>query len=237
MKKRIFIALPIVLPIVSFSSSANAVVLISQYYEGTSTNKWIELFNTGPTAVNLSNITVGLWSNANAEGYKTNTAASNSVALSGTLAAGSTFVLGNSANTTPSGVVANLNSNSVINFNGNDSIALYTTGTFSTANLIDAIGFTNSGNEGADKSFVRLSTGAGFNTTIGSNVTTFGSVWGTRTLATVNGASAGTDNFIGFSSLPTAPVTSVPEPFTVIGTLIGGTAAFRIRKRLQATSK
>jgi hypothetical protein len=30
--------------------------------------------------------------------------------------------------------------------------------------------------------------------------------------------------------------TSVPEPFTVIGTLIGGTAAFHMRKKLKATS-
>ena len=31
--------------------------------------------------------------------------------------------------------------------------------------------------------------------------------------------------------------TSVPEPFTIIGTLIGGTAAFRMRKKLKAYSK
>jgi hypothetical protein len=31
--------------------------------------------------------------------------------------------------------------------------------------------------------------------------------------------------------------TAVPEPFTVIGTLIGGAAAFRLRKRFKATNK
>jgi hypothetical protein len=36
-------------------------------------------------------------------------------------------------------------------------------------------------------------------------------------------------------SSPTAPpTTAVPEPFTIIGTLIGGTAAVRMRKRLKA---
>jgi hypothetical protein len=30
--------------------------------------------------------------------------------------------------------------------------------------------------------------------------------------------------------------TAVPEPFTIIGTLIGGTAAFRMRKILKPTS-
>jgi hypothetical protein len=31
--------------------------------------------------------------------------------------------------------------------------------------------------------------------------------------------------------------TAVPEPFTIIGTLIGGTAAVRMRKKLKATTK
>lgn len=33
------------------------------------------------------------------------------------------------------------------------------------------------------------------------------------------------------------PPTAVPEPFTIVGTLIGGTAAYRMRKRLKATNK
>jgi hypothetical protein len=36
---------------------------------------------------------------------------------------------------------------------------------------------------------------------------------------------------------PNPPNTPVPEPFTIIGTLIGGTAAIRMRKKLNATSK
>jgi hypothetical protein len=45
----------------------------------------------------------------------------------------------------------------------------------------------------------------------------------------------GLDNlsFATFSQLK-ASATAVPEPFTTIGTLIGGTAAFRMRKRLKA---
>lgn len=35
----------------------------------------------------------------------------------------------------------------------------------------------------------------------------------------------------------TAAPTDVPEPFTVIGTLVGGTAAVRMRKKLQAANK
>jgi hypothetical protein len=45
----------------------------------------------------------------------------------------------------------------------------------------------------------------------------------------------GLDNlsFATFAQLK-ASATAVPEPFTVIGTLIGGTAAFRMRKRLKS---
>ncbi len=37
-------------------------------------------------------------------------------------------------------------------------------------------------------------------------------------------------------ALPTTVATAVPEPFTIIGTLIGGTAALRMRKKLKSTS-
>ncbi len=42
------------------------------------------------------------------------------------------------------------------------------------------------------------------------------------------------------SALPAnsfTPVTAVPEPFTVIGTIVGGTAALRLRKKLKSTTK
>ncbi|WP_310419122.1 PEP-CTERM sorting domain-containing protein [Chamaesiphon sp. OTE_8_metabat_110] len=35
----------------------------------------------------------------------------------------------------------------------------------------------------------------------------------------------------------TATAQSVPEPFSIIGTLVGGTAAFRIRKKLADANK
>ncbi len=43
------------------------------------------------------------------------------------------------------------------------------------------------------------------------------------------------DNFT-FSNTP-SNATAVPEPFTIIGTLIGGTAAVRMRKKLKAVAK
>jgi hypothetical protein len=43
-------------------------------------------------------------------------------------------------------------------------------------------------------------------------------------------------NFTAFNITPAA-ATSVPEPFTIIGSLIGGTAAVRMRKKLKSTNK
>jgi len=48
-----------------------------------------------------------------------------------------------------------------------------------------------------------------------------------------NGGVTQLDNF----RFGTANTTPVPEPFTVIGTLIGGTSAFRIRKKLKLAHK
>jgi hypothetical protein len=39
------------------------------------------------------------------------------------------------------------------------------------------------------------------------------------------------------SSISTVPVAAVPEPFTIIGTLIGGTAALRLRKKLKSDTQ
>jgi hypothetical protein len=43
-------------------------------------------------------------------------------------------------------------------------------------------------------------------------------------------------NFTLSGNVAAAPSTSVPEPFTIIGTIIGGTAAFRMRKKLKSTA-
>uniref|UniRef100_UPI00286A544B PEP-CTERM sorting domain-containing protein n=1 Tax=Chamaesiphon sp. VAR_48_metabat_135_sub TaxID=2964699 RepID=UPI00286A544B len=45
-------------------------------------------------------------------------------------------------------------------------------------------------------------------------------------------------NYLALAFAPDASnSTAVPEPFTIIGTLVGGTAAIRMRKKLKATSK
>lgn len=187
------------------TTSANANLLITQYYEGSSFNKWVELTNTGGSSVDLSNYTLGLWQNSNTEAYKTDGTPSQSLALTGTLASGASYLLSHTSAASPAYATADAQSGSVINHNGDDSFTLFTGSTFATANIVDAIGFTDSGSEGSNTSFVRTSSSAGWNTTAGSNVDDFTSVWSEITTASVDSAAQGTDARLGESTL-------IPEP-------------------------
>jgi predicted extracellular nuclease len=91
---------------------------ISEYIEGSSFNKAIEIYNPGTTAVDLSLYTLRLYSNGAAT-------ASQSFRLSGTLAAGGTYVLCNSGIVEPARTErCNVFANGVINFNGDDALTL-----------------------------------------------------------------------------------------------------------------
>jgi hypothetical protein len=46
-----------------------------------------------------------------------------------------------------------------------------------------------------------------------------------------------TGNVFGTIQVRSVPPTAVPEPLTIIGTIIGGTAAMRMRKKLKATGE
>lgn len=196
--------------VIGLASGAQAQLVITQYYEGTSNNKWIELTNVGGSVIaDLSIYKLSLWQNANTEAYKTDGTPNQTLTLSGSLDAGSSFLLSHGSAVLPSYAVADLTSSTVINFNGDDSLTLWSGVTFTTASIIDAIGFTDLGNEGADTSFVRLIATTGWNTTLGSTVLDFPSVWSSATLTEVADAAALTDPRLGFSS-----VTAVPEPST-----------------------
>jgi predicted extracellular nuclease len=201
--------------------SAQAQLLITQYYEGSSgTNKWIELTNVGGTLIDFTSTSyqLQLWSNANTEAYKSDGTPSATFNLStGSLASGISLIIGNSqATPTPTYVTSFTTANSVANFSGNDSISLTLgTGVFATTNIVDAIGFTEAGNQGVNTSFSRLSTAVGWNTTAGSNVTTFASVWSNIGLAAADSASPLTDPRIGFSAIPE------PSTWALIGLGLG----------------
>ena len=54
----------------ALSLHASGEVLISQYYEGASFNKWIELSNTDAVAISLDGFVLTRWANAATEEWK-----------------------------------------------------------------------------------------------------------------------------------------------------------------------
>ncbi len=105
-------------------------LFFSEYVEGSSNNKYIEIYNGTGRSVDLSDYNILLFAN----GATTATATNN---LSGTLNHGSVAVYKNSAAvlTLPAGVTATVAS--AINFNGDDALALQK---ISTGNYVDIFG-------------------------------------------------------------------------------------------------
>ncbi len=111
-------------------------LLISEYVEGSSNNKYIEIYNAGSSAADLSQYTVKLYANGKTEAEGVTNEANLIPCLSvRTLAPGGIIVLMNSsaALSLPAGVTAHISS--VCNFNGDDALTLVKSGT-----VIDVFG-------------------------------------------------------------------------------------------------
>ncbi|MCA9947928.1 MAG: lamin tail domain-containing protein, partial [Anaerolineales bacterium] len=112
------------------SQAATSDIFISEYIEGGSFNKAIELFNGTGATVDLGAglYTLELYSNGAAS-------PSQSVALSGTIADGDVFVLAHGSADAAVLAEADLIDSAVINFNGDDAVVLRKDGA-----VIDAFG-------------------------------------------------------------------------------------------------
>ncbi|SHG57036.1 5'-nucleotidase C-terminal domain-containing protein [Ornithinibacillus halophilus] len=121
-------------------------LFISEYIEGGSFNKAIEIFNGTGTSVNLSNYQLELYSNGATE-------ASQTLALEGTLEHGDVLVLahGNASETILA--VTDIVNSAVINFNGDDAFVLAKNG--ETIDVLGEIGVRE--DYGKDKTLVRKS--------------------------------------------------------------------------------
>lgn len=115
----------------------NADLFISEYVEGSSNNKYIEIYNPTNETIDLSAYAIDLNTNGGASWSKDGTGHSNYSELSGTIAAKSTIVYKNSNAEIYSGQATVC---SAINFNGNDPVGLFKNGV-----LIDIIGTFNGG--------------------------------------------------------------------------------------------
>ncbi|MCW4468069.1 lamin tail domain-containing protein [Flavobacterium sp. MFBS3-15] len=135
-------------------------LFFSEYVEGSSTNKYLEIFNGTGTDVNLADYRVRLYSNGSTSASGT----SNDVQLSGTLANGAVVVIRNSGASIYSGTAAVIAS---VNFNGNDAVALYKISTAANVDIFGNIGndpgsaWTSTSNTTVDKTLVRKATVTG----------------------------------------------------------------------------
>jgi endonuclease I/chitodextrinase len=131
-------------------------LFFSEYVEGSSYNKALEIANFTGTVINLSAYTIKKQSNGSGNW-------TSGLSLNGQLANGSVYVVANSnASTTILNVTDLTTSNSALSFNGNDPVGLFKNGI-----LIDIIGTFNGGsaNFGKDQTLRRKATVSSPNTT------------------------------------------------------------------------
>ncbi|MEL1247111.1 choice-of-anchor D domain-containing protein [Flavobacterium helocola] len=103
-------------------------LFISEYVEGSGSEKYIEIYNGTGVSVNLSDYRLRLYANGSAT-------TTNDILLSGTLADGQVIVYKNSASTLYAGI-----NNASVNFNGDDAIVLYKISTNSNVDIFGRIG-------------------------------------------------------------------------------------------------
>ena len=126
-------------------------LFFSEYVEGSSNNKALEIYNPTGSAVDLSAYAIRMWSRSGA-GAPVAATATQMLQLVGTLPAGKTLVIYNASSsaaltaavaanasmTQTDGVFASTNGHQVTSFNGNDTVFLMKSGV-----VIDAIGATS----------------------------------------------------------------------------------------------
>lgn len=108
-------------------------LFFSEYIEGSSNNKAIEVYNASNSSISLSDYEIHLFSNGN-------TSANSAISLSGSLGSDSVYVISNSS----AGLTGITNEadqfTGALNFNGDDALALINTITNDTLDLIGVIG-------------------------------------------------------------------------------------------------
>lgn len=109
-------------------------LFFSEYVEGSSNNKYLEIFNGTGSSVDLSDYQIQRYNNGG-------TIDSGPYALSGTLANGAVIVIANSRATAYTGTTYSAtNVNSATFYNGDDAVVLYKVSTTSRIDIIGHIG-------------------------------------------------------------------------------------------------
>jgi endonuclease I len=215
----------------SFSITVNAAgsgvateLFVSEYIEGSSYNKGLEIANFTGTSVNLSGYS--LFKQTNGAG-----AWGSELALTGTIANGDVYVIVHTSANAAMQAVADLSTGAgPMTFNGNDAIALFKNGT-----LIDVIGnFNSAANYAIDQTMVRKSSVSSPNTTY---TTTEWTVFATDTSTdlgthTFDGAAPATCNVP--AGLLSASITETSA--TISWTSATGAAGYNVRYRVSGSA-
>ncbi|MFP9113171.1 chitobiase/beta-hexosaminidase C-terminal domain-containing protein [Flavobacterium sp. RHBU_3] len=168
-------------------------LFFSEYVEGSSNNKYLEIYNGTGETVDLSGYKLQIYANGA-------TAATGTVNMSGSLANGQTIVYKNSAATIYSGTA--ITSNSIANYNGDDALVLAKTdGTY--VDIIGTIGqdpgtqwTATGGYSTLDKTLVRkASVTSGVSVNPASGFPTLATEWDVYTIDTGTYLGSHTFNF------------------------------------------
>ncbi|MDD3235591.1 MAG: lamin tail domain-containing protein [Candidatus Cloacimonetes bacterium] len=130
------------------TTGANATGLfISEYIEGSSNNKYIEIYNGTGASVSLTGYSLKQYNGTNTTPTYTLDLSTGSPSI----ASGSVYVIANSSATIYGGTPDLITTSQVMTFNGNDAVAL-----FNDTTLIDVIGTIGDGTDfGKDATLVR----------------------------------------------------------------------------------
>ena len=129
-------------------------LMISEYVEGSSNNKYIEIWNNTGATVNLSDYAIKIYHNGSTSG--------STISLSGSLSQNDTYIIANSSASAWSGT-PDLSTSS-LDFNGNDAVVLVNTSSKGDVDVLGTVG--NSSYFAKDKTLTR-------NTTTSGPVTTY----------------------------------------------------------------
>jgi endonuclease I len=129
-------------------------LMITEYVEGSSNNKYIEIWNNTGASVDLSDYSIEIY-------YNGSTSVGKSISLSGTLAQNGIYIIANSSATAWSGTPDLSTGN--LNFNGNDAVVLVNSNVKGNVDVVGTIG--SSSDFAKDKTLERNATAAGPNST------------------------------------------------------------------------